>query len=200
MANVGNRAPDAELPLEVAAERLGLPLKEMRKRAQRGKQFKGVKRGEQWFVRLRDVERAEQFRAPAPEAPSPPPIQVVAPAASESALVLELRDQVRFLRQLIATRDEEVRRRDAIIAGLVQRIPELGPGRTGEPSTAREPQRATQTPVGDLRASSEIPLTPEPVSPTPASVPGIPMPAAAPAGGTTIEPASARRPWWRLWS
>lgn len=45
----------------------------------------------------------------------------------------EENDEVAFLRQQLETRDEEIRRRDHIIAGLVERVKEL-------PSGAREPE------------------------------------------------------------
>jgi hypothetical protein len=40
-------------------------------------------------------------------------------------LVESLRNQVAYLREIVATRDEEIRRRDVIISQLTQRIPEI---------------------------------------------------------------------------
>jgi hypothetical protein len=40
-------------------------------------------------------------------------------------LVESLRDQVAYLREILATREEEIRRRDVIISQLTQRIPEI---------------------------------------------------------------------------
>jgi len=39
--------------------------------------------------------------------------------------VESLRDQVAYLREIVATRDEEIRRRDVIISQLTSRIPEI---------------------------------------------------------------------------
>lgn len=49
-------------------------------------------------------------------------------------LVEDLRDQVGYLRGQLATRDEELRRKDHLLAALVQRVPELEAPR--EPSGA----------------------------------------------------------------
>lgn len=38
-------------------------------------------------------------------------------------LISELRNRIRFLEEVAATRDEEIRRRDHIIAGLLERMP-----------------------------------------------------------------------------
>ena len=40
-----------------------------------------------------------------------------------NVLISELRERVRYLEGIAATRDEEIRRRDHIIAGLLERVP-----------------------------------------------------------------------------
>ncbi len=45
--------------------------------------------------------------------------------AAKSELVEELRGEVAYLKEIIATRDEELRRKDTIIMQMAQRIPEL---------------------------------------------------------------------------
>lgn len=52
-------------------------------------------------------------------------------------LVESLHEQVKYLKDVVATRDEEIRRRDHIIAGLVERMPELPPASPREPRDGR---------------------------------------------------------------
>jgi hypothetical protein len=55
----------------------------------------------------------------------------------ESELVEELRGEVNYLKEIITTRDEELRRKDTIIMQMAQRIPEL--------EAAQEPREASET-------------------------------------------------------
>ena len=90
-----------------------------------------------------------------------------------SELVDELRDQVGYLRDVIATRDEEIRRRDVIIsqltqanAALAQRIPEIEAPASPEPRES--PSEATEQPGrGEPQPAEEVAQEP------------------------------AQRPWWR---
>jgi len=45
--------------------------------------------------------------------------------APDPELVEELRGEVAYLKEIVATRDEEIRRRDHIIMALTERVPEL---------------------------------------------------------------------------
>ena len=65
-------------------------------------------------------------------------------ATDSNELVSELRDRLRYLEGIIATRDEEIRRRDVIISQLTERIPEL-PAPVGE--ARAEPQEPTESPT-----------------------------------------------------
>ena len=67
-------------------------------------------------------------------------------------LVESLREQVEYLKVVVSTRDEEIRRRDHIIAGFVERLPP----QLEAPPTSRE---APQTTAGE-------PEGPEPHPPT----------------------------------
>ena len=68
-------------------------------------------------------------------------------------LVESLREQVEYLKAVVSTRDEEIRRRDHIIAGLVERLPPQleapqtaaeEPEGTDSPSTGAAPQQAPE--------------------------------------------------------
>ena len=67
----------------------------------------------------------------------------------QTALVRSLEDQVAYLRQQLATRDEELRRKDHLLAAALERIPELLPSPEAEPrgapeTVAEEPDREEQ--------------------------------------------------------
>ena len=70
-------------------------------------------------------------------------------------LVESLRDQVAYLREMIAARDEEIRRRDVIISQLTSRIPEIEPPR--EQTHPQEPPGATERPGEVLDRAEPIP-------------------------------------------
>ena len=66
------------------------------------------------------------------------------------ALVESLQGQVEYLKGVVATRDEEIRRRDHIIAGLVERVPALEAPRgerDGRETPAAEPEGADPHPA-----------------------------------------------------
>ncbi len=55
----------------------------------------------------------------------------------ESELVEELRGEVSYLKEIVATRDEEIRRRDHIIMALTERVPELEAPQNGQEDAQR---------------------------------------------------------------
>jgi hypothetical protein len=56
----------------------------------------------------------------------------------QTALVRSLEDQVAYLRRQLATRDEELRRKDHLLAAALERIPELLPSPDAEPREAHQ--------------------------------------------------------------
>ena len=68
----------------------------------------------------------------------------------QTALVRSLEDQVAYLRQQLATRDEELRRKDHLLAAALERIPEL----LSSPE-AEQPREAPQTTTEDTEGAQE---------------------------------------------
>jgi len=85
-------------------------------------------------------------------------------------LVESLREQVEYLKAVVSTRDEEIRRRDHIIAGFVERLP---PQLEAPPTPA--PREAPQTTAEDAGG----------VGPHPAA--------------EAAQEAAQPRSWWRRW-
>jgi hypothetical protein len=85
-------------------------------------------------------------------------------------LVESLREQVEYLRGVVSTRDEEIRRRDHIIAGLVERLPPQL-----EAPASPVPRDAPETVAEDAGGSESHPATEGP------------------------HEAAEPRSWWRRW-
>ena len=90
----------------------------------------------------------------------------------QTALVRSLEDQVAYLRQQLATRDEELRRKDHLLAATLERIPEL------LPSPDAEPREAPQATAEDAGGSEPRPTT---------------------EGAQEATEPSSERSWWRRW-
>ncbi|MDP8953057.1 MAG: hypothetical protein M3N18_12645, partial [Actinomycetota bacterium] len=61
--------------------------------------------------------------------------------------------EVAYLKEVVATRDEELRRKDTIIMTLAQRVPEL--------EAAQEPPHARETAAGEPEGPEARPATGE---------------------------------------
>ena len=69
-------------------------------------------------------------------------------------------EEIRFLRSELSTRNEELRRKDHIIAALTERIPELPP----PPDTPPEPRESPQTVSDTVSGTQESSEWEKPVS------------------------------------
>lgn len=115
---------DQGIEINAAAKILGISVDAARKRVQRGL-LSAYKEGGKWYVVLSDQDITSKTDSKTRQ-DSPEDVQ-----QETSALVEALHDEIVFLRQELAARTEENRRKDHIIAGLTQRIPELPSGNTG---------------------------------------------------------------------
>jgi hypothetical protein len=128
-----------------AAKLLGLSAEAVRSRLQRGT-LKSEKVGGTVYVLL----DTDQARPSDDQSLDHTAVQTTAPTPDDAHLVASLEEQVSFLRSELVTRNEELRRKDHIIAALTERIPELpAPGASTQESaegTGREgPKSPTQT-------------------------------------------------------
>ncbi len=146
--------------LREAAELLGTSTEAVRKRATRGS-LRSEKRDDGRVVVWVDDDRTEGGREAQGEA-----------SANGGALVEVLTEQVLYLKAQLDIRTEELRRKDHIIAGLVERVPELDP-----PAPSSEPsQPSEEAAQGSTNGA------------------GGPRPQA---GGAEAPAAPGRVSWWR---
>lgn len=125
------------IPIAEAARLLGLSTEAVRKRIAR-RSLRGYKRGRQWHVLL-DAELSGQSAAVsghsslASSQSGGKPDQNGLPSGQSGlsennaykVLVDTLRDEIAFLRQQLQAREEELRRKDTLMASLTQRLPAL---------------------------------------------------------------------------
>jgi hypothetical protein len=149
------------VPVSEAARILGISPEAIRARIQRGTLHKDKGSDGTVYVRL-DADQMRSYGDRPQDATSDESVD-------QTRLVASLEEQVSFLRAELVTRNEELRRKDHIIAALTERIPEL-------PAPAS--------------SSQEAPGAPETVSEG-ASRSGVP-----PEGQSQQKP-TERRSWWR---
>lgn len=147
-----DRAPTVDrLSVAEAAARLGLSTDAVRSRLNRGT-LGGHKEAGGWVVLLRRPSATVDQPSPTGQRPG----SDRADPDATGALIERQRDEIAFLRDQLREREqthaEEIRRRDHIVAGLIERLPALGSGE-GAPLTpqdapgAAEPSEPTDTPL-----------------------------------------------------
>jgi hypothetical protein len=105
------------VPVPEAARILGISPEAVRSRIQRGTLRKDKAADGTVYVRL----DADQTRSYGDETTD----ETIDQSGVQTHLVGSLEDQISFLRAELVTRNEELRRKDHIIAALTERIPEL---------------------------------------------------------------------------
>ncbi len=171
-ASMPEHAADAQttrrVPVEEAAKVLGITANAVRKRVERGT-LRSERDGDARYVILDD-----DMPRPADDMPNGMP-------TDQALIVARLENEVGFLRELVRSRDEELRREreareeaerrhDTIVMRMAERIPELLPASaTPTPAPRDAPQTATEDAGG--------------VEPRP-----------SPEG---VQESAQPRPWWR---
>jgi len=125
--------PIEHLTFVEAAERLGSTPDAVRMRARRGK-LATVRLDERTFVLWPQPDRAEHANEQRTERTGSANRSAV---QQDERLVAALEARIDSLERQLTERTEESRRKDHIIAGLVQRVPEIGTGQDA-PSAAQE--------------------------------------------------------------
>ena len=140
-------AADMATPLratvEEAAKLLATSENAVRKRIERGtlrsEKVKGVR-----YVLLFDSDMPQQATGTAADSVTDMSHDI----ALMQAHLDSMQEQVGYLKSVIQTRDEELRRKDHIIAALTERIPELEAAPNGSPEAREAPQSASEEASG----------------------------------------------------
>lgn len=131
------------VPVREAARILGISPEAVRARIQRGTLPREKDSDGTVYVRL-DADQLRSYGDTTID-------EAVDQSTDQTQLVASLEEQVSFLRAELVTRNEELRRKDHIIAALTERIPELltpasAREATGAPETASEEPYSTHAP------------------------------------------------------
>ncbi len=149
------------MTVQEAAEALGVTVEAIRGRMHRGKYLKEKDDEGRVFVLLTHDQlptgRAEVHELSGTRSGerSDDRSQTDAPSvyrrvdAADEGLVEELRGEVAYLKEVIATRDEELRRKDAILLTLAQRVPELEAPQSAQDAPQEPPYGAGGVEVGE---------------------------------------------------
>jgi hypothetical protein len=173
----------------------------------RGSGVQDVSRAAAWTGQRPAGHEGEEHGVDGVQAAAGTPIPAVQAAVQDGAtveayreLVASLRDQVGFLRQELETRSrelegraEEVRRRDALLDAMAQRLRQLPP--PGErPDEYRTVIQAAVVPAEEMdRLKAELAQARQQIAAFEAVTGELEREQAAAAAE------AARRPWWRFW-
>ena len=180
-----DRQSRRRVAVDEAARHLGLTVDAVRKRVQRGQI--AYEKNEAGRVRIL-LDESETLQDKSPDTAGQD-------EDAHAELMEELRRTNELLREVITTRDEEIRRRDTIIMNMTEAMKALNPPAPEDSSEARE-SRESSGPVGEwgelreeLYALREAPEASETVEEEPER--------AEPHSATGGAEEGVRRPWWR---
>jgi hypothetical protein len=151
--------------VDEAARTLGLTVDAVRKRVQRGTIEHEKDQAGRVRIILDSPDNASTLQDESPDATG----QTDALIAAKDETIEELRGRVRRLEREVDTRNEEIRRRDHLLAAALERIPAIeAPGDPSEaqgPPESPEPQPGTVAPTDPgARPHEEVPQEPQRVS------------------------------------
>jgi hypothetical protein len=139
-----DRQSGRRVTVDEAARHLGLTVDAVRKRVQRGQI--DYKKDEAGRVRI-ILDEGETLQDESPDTAGQA-------AGAHADLVEELHRTNELLREVIATRDEEIRRRDTIIMNMTEAMKALNPPAPEDSSEARESPQSSG-PTGELEEVQE---------------------------------------------
>ena len=156
--HVNDTVTDMSSPLratvEEAAKILGTSENAVRKRIERGtlpsEKVDGVR-----YVLLFDSDMPQHATDTAGDSVTDMPTDMPHDLALMQAHLDSMQEQVSYLKAVVQTRDEELRRKDHIIAALTERIPELEPPREVSREARESPRTASEEPSATSPPSDE---------------------------------------------
>ena len=156
LGHAADTPPTRRVPVEEAAKILGITDNAVRKRIERGT-LRSVRDGDVRYVLL----ETDMPRHAADESGYAADMSAGMPS-DQASTMRRLEDEVRFLRELVRARDDELRREreareevlrrhDTIVLRMTERIPELEPARDARDAsqTASEGAGKTDVPPAD---------------------------------------------------
>src|SRR5215208_1225213 len=160
--HVNDTVTDMSSPLratvEEAAKILGTSENAVRKRIERGT-LSSEKRDGVRYVLLVDNDMPQHATDTAGGSVTDMSSDMPHDLALLQAHLDSMQEQVSYLKAVVQTRDEELRRKDHIIAALTERIPELEPPREASSEAQESPRTPSEEPYS-THAPPPVPETP----------------------------------------
>src|SRR5215212_10592443 len=147
-----DRPIERRFTVHQAAKVLGITPEAVRSRIQRGTLNKEKGDDGTVYVRLND----DQLRTNADEH-TDQSAYIGDETADQSPLVEHMASEIEHLREILALRDEEIRRRDHLLAAALERIPAIEP-----PDTPSEPRESSETSSQEPHSTHTPPEPQEP--------------------------------------